>query len=608
MSSDIFAMKEIPDIRAKYRLDDISHRMNTAQQVNRYALEFYKDVTKVYRLATDQRNPIRNPTGYSLADAPVLGLLVRMWKLSTLVVRYFEQDNGEYVATFHRPLLEASVTAMYLLQNDDAVIRDYRRCSYKDTLRILRDYKAGSAFFRTRAGRRVLTTVRENLALEGLTNDDFSVQKRNGWRLQGKSFFRLFSEMVSAEEYAFTYGMTSESIHGSWNNSMDWCLFPNEDGTFSANCLFIPADVRIVSSAFYYATPAYRSWLRRVEADDNNLIDALNAIERVNWELVQKFNELFDGTVSATAGQDFSARNRGLRENTDRMKDETQEIQAIMSKYDEDYVTDFIGTIDTSDTYALTFYGDIVEICDFVTRLKHRERNPTGFSLNDAPILGLLIRTWKLLKQAIDLYQTRNAEFIFVVERSLIEAAVMATYLLNNDNSVVEDYRMCSYRYRLRILTELQSGSPFAATKPGQRLLKSIQHKLEHENLTQRGFATQEANEWRVQGKTFFDIFAEVVGEELYRTAYGTMSDSVHGSWLESVEWCLTQNEDGTFSARHDLDPAPIRFVSLLLPFTTPPFRQWVNRVQVDESDIAHLLNWIDKFNEVLLDKYDYLS
>ena len=284
------------------------------------------------------------------------------------------------------------------------------------------------------------------------------------------------------------------------------------------------------------------------------------------------------------------------------------ELQDITSKYDEDYVAKFIDAVDTLDSYTLGFYDDVVEIYDFVTRLRNKERNPTGFSLNDAPILGLLIRTWKLLKQAIDLYNTRNAEFIFIVERSLVEAAVMATYLLSNEDSVVEDYRMCSYRDRLRILTKLQSGSAFSTTKPGQRLLKSIQEKLDHENLTQTDFATQEANGWRVQGKTFFDIFAEIVGQELYRTAYGAVSESVHGSWLESVDWCLTQNAEGTFSARHDMDPAPIRFVSVVLPFTTPPFRLWLNRIQVDDPYVSDHLKWIDIFNAVLLEKYDYLS
>ena len=284
------------------------------------------------------------------------------------------------------------------------------------------------------------------------------------------------------------------------------------------------------------------------------------------------------------------------------------ELQAITSKYDEEYVSDFIGAVDTLDRYALRFYEDVVEIYDFVTRLKHGERNPTGFSVHDAPILGLLIRTWKLLKQAIDLYKTPNAEFIFVVERSVVEAAVMATYLLNNTDSVVEDYRMCSYRNRLNILTELQSGSPFAATKPGRRLMNSILEKLRHENLSQTSFARQEKNRWRIQGKTFFDVFAEVIDQDLYRTAYGMMSDSVHGSWLESVDWCLTQNKDGTFSPLHIAHPAPVRYVSLILPFSTRPFRLWTNRIHVDDDYVVHVLNWIDKFNSILIDKYDYLS
>ena len=181
-------MTMIPDIRAKYNVDDIRENLKSAEQVNDYALDFFKDVTNVYRLAIDQKNPIRNPSGYSLSDAPILGLLVRMWKLSSLVVRYFEQDNGENIATFHRPLMEASVTALYLLRQDNAVIQDYRRCSYKDALRILRDYKAGSPFFRTRAGRRLLTSVREKLALEGLTEDSFSPQKQQSMAAAGQEF------------------------------------------------------------------------------------------------------------------------------------------------------------------------------------------------------------------------------------------------------------------------------------------------------------------------------------------------------------------------------------------------------------------------------------
>ncbi len=289
------------------------------------------------------------------------------------------------------------------------------------------------------------------------------------------------------------------------------------------------------------------------------------------------------------------------------MNDVMIELRPIMSKYDENYVANFLEAGDTLDRYALNFCEDVVEIYDLVSRLRQEERNPTGFSSNDAAILGLLIRTWKLLKQALQLHKAHHAEFILVVERSVVEAAVMATYLLKNNDSIVEDYRMCSYRNRLRILRELQTGLPFAATKPGQRLLNSIQEKLERDNLTQSSFSRQDAHGWRVQGKTFFDIFEEVVDPQLYRSAYGVLSETVHGSWLESVDWSLTQHRDGTFSPRYELDSAPIGFVSLLLPFSTPPYRLWVERIQVDNDNISLALNWIDKFNSVLLEKYNYL-
>lgn len=43
--------------------------------------------------------------------------------------------------------------------NDHTVIEDYRRYSYKDRLRILRDLQAGGPFFENRAGKRLVASV-----------------------------------------------------------------------------------------------------------------------------------------------------------------------------------------------------------------------------------------------------------------------------------------------------------------------------------------------------------------------------------------------------------------------------------------------------------------
>jgi DNA polymerase III sliding clamp (beta) subunit (PCNA family) len=72
---------------------------------------------------------------------------------------------------------------------------DYRKCSYKDRLRILRDLEDGSRFFETKAGQRLLTSVQEKMDLEGLTRDAFDLQKKNRWRIQGKSLYDIFSQV-----------------------------------------------------------------------------------------------------------------------------------------------------------------------------------------------------------------------------------------------------------------------------------------------------------------------------------------------------------------------------------------------------------------------------
>ena len=99
------------------------------------------------------------------------------------------------------------------------------------------------------------------------------------------SFYYIFGEVNNEELYACTNGLMSESVHGFWNESMDWCLSQNEDGIFSTFPLFLPPDIRIVSPQIRFATSPYRLWLKRMEADNEILIDVITWIERFNTVL-----------------------------------------------------------------------------------------------------------------------------------------------------------------------------------------------------------------------------------------------------------------------------------------------------------------------------------
>lgn len=283
-------MEEIRKITAKYDAAYVEQLGSSLEDLNRFALTFYKDVAEIYDCLTRVKNVDRNPIGFSLSDAPILGLLVRVWKLLKEIIRYYDEENAEIIGILERPLIEASVVASYLMTSGPDVIDDYRKCSYKDRLRILRDLESGSVFYETKAGRRLLKSVREKMAFEKLTTKDFDVQKKNRWKIQGKSFYEIFSEVEHADLYACTYGMMSESIHGSWNESMDWCLSKNNDGTFSTFPFSHPADIRYVSPTLKFTNRPFRLWLERINVEDAYLKGQLDWIERVNFALFKQFD------------------------------------------------------------------------------------------------------------------------------------------------------------------------------------------------------------------------------------------------------------------------------------------------------------------------------
>jgi len=117
------------------------------------------------------------------------------------------------------------------------------------------------------------------------------------------------------------------------------------------------------------------------------------------------------------------------------------ELDAIIDKYMERPLREHFESLDEINQFAITFYKDVAEIYDCLSRVKNRERNPSGYTLDDAPIIGLLVRIWKLLKETIRYHIENNAEFVAIFQRTLIDTAVTATYLLKHDAAVLEDYR-----------------------------------------------------------------------------------------------------------------------------------------------------------------------
>jgi len=282
-----------------------------------------------------------------------------------------------------------------------------------------------------------------------------------------------------------------------------------------------------------------------------------------------------------------------------------EEIRARLARYKEIDLGLELATFQGLVGFSTRFYADVAEIFDSITRVRNIERNPTGFSLNDAPILGLLIRIWKILKEIVVYYEKNNGDIISLLDRQLAETAVVAKFLLLSDDAVIDDYRRCSYKDRLRVLRDAASNSEFFNTPPGRRLLASVKEKMKHEGLTQDSFVAQKANRWKLQGKTFFEIFSEVEPPDFYKLIYGIPSESIHGSWNESMDFNLSRNEDGTFSAYPFYQEVDIRFVTPLLRLCHDPYVLWLKRIDAEHEYLTEVLNWIRATNMSLFGRFE---
>lgn len=277
-----------------------------------------------------------------------------------------------------------------------------------------------------------------------------------------------------------------------------------------------------------------------------------------------------------------------------------QELTAIVEKYKAIDYTERLSNKDSCKEFSAMFYEDVAEIYDIITRIKNVDRNPTGFSLNEAAILGLLVRIWKLLKEVVAYYKADNGQIICCLDRQIVESAIIASYLLlKEDDKAIEDYRKCSYKNRLKALEEADANE-FYSTPAGQRLLKSISEKMEAEKFDFESFEVQKRHNWKIEGKSFRQIFEQIEPDEYYKLMYGIPSESIHGSWCESLDFDLAKNEDGTYSAYPFYQPVDVRFITPILRITNDPYLLWLERIECKEKYVEKVFKWVERVNKRL--------
>ncbi len=129
---------------------------------------------------------------------------------------------------------------------------------------------------------------------EGFDINSFEEQKRHNWKLEGKSFYQIFEQLEPEEFYKLIYGIPSESIHGSWNESLDFDLAKNDDGTYSTYPFYQPVDVRFVTPILRLTNDPYLLCLERIDAEDEYVTKVFYWIKNMNLRLFVAFEKTYN--------------------------------------------------------------------------------------------------------------------------------------------------------------------------------------------------------------------------------------------------------------------------------------------------------------------------
>ncbi len=174
------------------------------------------------------------------------------------------------------------------------------------------------------------------------------------------------------------------------------------------------------------------------------------------------------------------------------------------------------------------------------------------WSRNEAILGGHVVRLYKLISALLDQICQRRREIAFIIGRLAFECVVNLRFLLKNvdDPSVFTSYVTYSLKTERRLQDKIEER---IANREGRvlpvetRMLNSIARVAKASGVRIEDASTSRPREWA--DKNIFEK-AEAVGlGQAYLGTFRGPSASVHGNWMDLLEFQLDTNHDeGTFA------------------------------------------------------------
>lgn len=266
-------------------------------------IKFFKDIlVSIEKILNDGMQYNRN-------ESTIVGLMVKVYKLYSIILRAYTEKQFEIICWLVRPLIETCVNSQYLiLKGDDLQLR-FRLIGYKLRYQLHKEWEVCDRPI----GKRLLTYFKENLKLDGFTIEDLenvdNKKNKEGkphkkrWELTNGNFKSILNEVYPDKEYAdFIYNNIysgfSESIHASYLDIFQHNLCFIIDGKFDkryakldfydgSNLTYINNIVRIILDACI----SFQDFKNRFE-EMPNMIEyqrICNLISKRSYEDVNSF-------------------------------------------------------------------------------------------------------------------------------------------------------------------------------------------------------------------------------------------------------------------------------------------------------------------------------
>jgi Family of unknown function (DUF5677) len=180
------------------------------------------------------------------------------------------------------------------------------------------------------------------------------------------------------------------------------------------------------------------------------------------------------------------------------------------------------------------------------------------WDIDDAVLVGLLVRCCKLVKGFLQHTVQHESELANYLLRGLVETSINVRFLAGNrhdDPGLTRRFRAHSFLNDKRLLATIdknQAARGGVALPIEDRIASSIARRLDQAGLTEDDIPAKMSPDW---GGNFRERLRKLDMEHTYEGIFGSSSGYTHGSWHDLVMYHLQEREPGRFAAELDWSP-----------------------------------------------------